>query len=133
MSKKINPHLDQKLIDFLIGVNEGNPVPFSKNHKANLQNLLANYREKEQEKNDYLQLLAATSENSDKEFINQEIANLVEEQTTLIAEGKKMVLLEEGSKQNIVVEIRPGAGGTEAGLFCRDLFRMYTKFAESKK
>jgi len=31
-----------------------------------------------------------------------------------------------------VVEIRAGTGGDEAGLFAADLFRMYTRFAESR-
>lgn len=33
---------------------------------------------------------------------------------------------------NIIVEIRAGAGGEEAALFASDLFRMYTKFSEKK-
>ena len=32
--------------------------------------------------------------------------------------------------RNVVIEIRAGAGGKEAGLFAGDLFRMYTRFAE---
>ncbi len=32
--------------------------------------------------------------------------------------------------KNIIVEIRAGTGGEEAGLFAGDLFRMYTKYAE---
>lgn len=35
-------------------------------------------------------------------------------------------------KNDIIVEIRPAAGGDEAGLFAADLFRLYTRFAESK-
>lgn len=34
--------------------------------------------------------------------------------------------------RNVIVEIRPAAGGEEAGLFAADLFRMYTRFAEQK-
>lgn len=34
--------------------------------------------------------------------------------------------------KNIIVEIRAGAGGEEAALFVKDLFEMYTKFANSK-
>ncbi len=33
-------------------------------------------------------------------------------------------------KKNVIVEIRAGAGGDEAGLFAGDLFRMYTMYAE---
>jgi len=32
----------------------------------------------------------------------------------------------------IILEIRAGAGGTEAGLFARDLWRMYQKYGESR-
>jgi peptide chain release factor 1 len=32
--------------------------------------------------------------------------------------------------KNAMVEIRAGTGGTEAGIFAADLFRMYTQFAE---
>ncbi len=35
--------------------------------------------------------------------------------------------------KNIIVEIRAGAGGDEAGLFAAELFRMYCKFAEKNK
>ncbi len=32
--------------------------------------------------------------------------------------------------RNVIVEIRAGAGGDEAGIFAADLFRMYTRYAE---
>ena len=32
-------------------------------------------------------------------------------------------------KQSVIIEIRAGAGGDEAGLFARDLYRMYSKYA----
>ena len=35
-------------------------------------------------------------------------------------------------EKNVIVEIRAGTGGEEAGLFAGDLFRMYTRYAESK-
>jgi len=34
--------------------------------------------------------------------------------------------------KDVIVEIRAGAGGDEAGLFAADLFRMYTRYAEKK-
>ena len=34
--------------------------------------------------------------------------------------------------RNTIIEIRAGAGGSEASLFASDLYRMYTKLAESK-
>lgn len=34
--------------------------------------------------------------------------------------------------ESIIIEIRAGAGGEEAAIFVRDLFRMYSKFASSR-
>jgi peptide chain release factor 1 len=47
----------------------------------------------------------------------------------------KMVLLPQDprDKKNVILEIRAGTGGEEAALFAASLFRMYTKYAESKK
>lgn len=36
------------------------------------------------------------------------------------------------ARQAVIVEIRAGTGGDEAGLFVADLFRMYSKYAQSK-
>ena len=36
-------------------------------------------------------------------------------------------------EKNVIVEIRAGAGGDEAALFAAELFRMYSKYAESKR
>lgn len=42
--------------------------------------------------------------------------------------------ISDGVNPNIaIVEIRSAAGGDEAGLFAGDLYRMYTRYAESKK
>lgn len=34
--------------------------------------------------------------------------------------------------KDVIIEIRPAAGGDEAGLFASELYRMYTRFAQSK-
>jgi peptide chain release factor 1 len=41
-----------------------------------------------------------------------------------------MVEPDPNDDKNVIVEIRPGAGGEEAGLFAGDLYRMLTKYAE---
>ncbi|MCS6909767.1 MAG: peptide chain release factor 1 [Anaerolineales bacterium] len=35
-------------------------------------------------------------------------------------------------EKDVIVEIRAGAGGEEAGIFAADLFRMYTRYAEKR-
>ncbi len=36
-------------------------------------------------------------------------------------------------EKNIIIEVRAGAGGDESALFAAELFRMYSKYAESQK
>ena len=42
------------------------------------------------------------------------------------------ILMENQDKQSVIIEIRAGTGGDEAGLFARDLYRMYSKYAQSQ-
>jgi peptide chain release factor 1 len=43
-----------------------------------------------------------------------------------------MVERDPNDDKNVIVEIRAGAGGEEAGLFAADLYRMLTKYAERR-
>jgi len=50
-------------------------------------------------------------------------------------EGRLEVLLipkDPNDEKNVIVEVRGAAGGDEANIFALDLYRMYTKFAESR-
>lgn len=53
----------------------------------------------------------------------------------VIEEELKVLLLpkDENDEGNVIVEIRAGVGGDEAGLFAGDLFRMYTMFADRNR
>ena len=68
-----------------------------------------------------------------RELVELELPGLQTERTTL--EGQIQLLLlptDPNDKKNIVLEIRGGEGGEEASLFAADLFRMYSRFAETK-
>ncbi|MFW5754719.1 MAG: peptide chain release factor 1 [Marinilabiliaceae bacterium] len=58
----------------------------------------------------------------------------LEEKQPKMEEEIKMLLLpgDPEDSKNAVLEIRAGTGGDEASIFAGDLFRMYTKFCESK-
>jgi peptide chain release factor 1 len=43
-----------------------------------------------------------------------------------------MVERDPNDQKNVIVEIRPGAGGDEAGLWAGDLYRMLTRYAERR-
>ena len=66
-----------------------------------------------------------------------EIATMAEEelralQSERAALGEKIMDMEKNFPDNLILEIRAGAGGDEAGLFAVELFSMYTKFAASR-
>lgn len=72
------------------------------------------------------------SEEELKELAKIEISELGE-QINSIEEDLKILLLpkDPNDDKNVIVEIRAGAGGDEAGLFAADLFRMYMRYAEN--
>jgi peptide chain release factor 1 len=79
-------------------------------------------------------LLAETGDQEMKELAEMEISSLTEEIFKL--EGKlKLMLVPRDSRdgRNVILEIRAGAGGDEAGLFASDLYRMYSRYAERQK
>lgn len=67
------------------------------------------------------------------ELAREEIAALKDKLDSLEQELKMLMLPQDPlDKKNIIVEIRAGTGGEEAALFAADLFRMYSRYAETK-
>jgi peptide chain release factor 1 len=66
-------------------------------------------------------------------MVKQEIEKL-ETKLESQLQGLKLALVpkDASDERDIIMEIRAGAGGDEAGLFAADLFRMYTRYAQSK-
>ncbi len=68
------------------------------------------------------------------ELARSEIESFEKKKGKLVAELKELLVPRDPLEgRNTIVEIRAGTGGDEAALFARDLFRMYTRFAERKK
>ncbi len=62
-----------------------------------------------------------------------ELKELRERELKLKAELKLLLLPKNPyDEKNVFLEIRAGAGGDESSLFAQDLFRMYSRYAESK-
>ena len=63
----------------------------------------------------------------------EEVKRLQAENEKLIEELRELLLPKDpNDDKNIIVEIRGAAGGDEANIFAGDLFRMYTRYAESQ-
>ena len=77
------------------------------------------------------QELAKGSDADIRELAEQELTSLKTRRDELLAEMKFLLVPKDpNDKKNVVLEIRAGTGGDEAGLFAGNLFRMYLRFAE---
>ena len=66
-------------------------------------------------------------------LVKQEVESLETQLDHLLRELKLALLPKDpNEKRDIIMEIRAGAGGDEAGLFSADLFRMYSRYAQAK-
>ena len=69
-----------------------------------------------------------------KEMAEMEIEELDAKIPELESKVKMLLVpADPEDSKNVILEIRAGTGGDEASLFAGDLFRMYTKFCESKR
>ena len=67
------------------------------------------------------------------EMAKEEIEELKEKKLQFEEKIKMMLIPKDpDDDKDVIVEIRAGTGGDEAGLFAGDLFRMYSRFAELK-
>jgi peptide chain release factor 1 len=77
------------------------------------------------------------SEGQDSEFtalIKEEVAALTARLTTLETDLHTMLLPRDpNDERGVIMEIRAGTGGDEAALFAADLFRMYSRYADSQR
>ena len=68
-----------------------------------------------------------------REMAKEEVSSLESRQETLEGELKVLLMPKDARDgKNVILEIRAGTGGEEAGLFAGDLFRMYLRYAEAR-
>lgn len=80
--------------------------------------------------NDTKELMEAEDDEEFVELAQEELKELNEKKSRLERDLKLMLLPKDPNEgKNIIVEIRAGTGGNEAGLFAAELFRMYNRYA----
>ena len=79
------------------------------------------------------EMLAAEDDPEIKEMAREELA-AAQERVPQLEEEIKLLLIpaDPEDDKNVIMEIRGGTGGDEAALFAGDLFRMYSKYCETK-
>jgi len=109
--------------------------------KSHLEPLIEKEKEIEKIEKEIEENKKLISTESDQELVSlahQEISNLSQKRADLKSQLQELLkkkndpssLSEDVS--SIIIEIRAGTGGDEAALFAGDLFRMYSRYAESK-
>ena len=92
------------------------------------------YKQTKKNIDDSLELLETENDEEMRELAKEELAQSKEDMVQIEQELKILLLPKDPmDDKNVVVEIRAGAGGDEAALFAADLFRMYSKYAESRR
>ena len=80
---------------------------------------------------------AMVAEESDAElrtYAQEELARLGERLSQVENDLKVLLVPKDpNDEKNVVVEIRAGTGGDEATLFAAEMFRMYSRYAESQR
>jgi peptide chain release factor 1 len=134
--KKINSRyedINAQLSDSEIISDRNKMISLSK-ERSDLEDIINVYKEYDSVLNDISVNKEIISSENDKElieFAETELAELNEQQEKL-EEKIKFILLpkDPNDDKDVIVEIRAGTGGDEAGLFAGDLFRMYSRYAE---
>jgi len=79
------------------------------------------------------QQLIGSSDNEISELAKEELTPLNQQKAGLLAQLDTLTNPANAElSKDIILEIRAGTGGDEAAIFAGDLFRMYTRYAESK-
>jgi peptide chain release factor 1 len=104
--------------------------------RARIEDVVGKYRQYKTTAKTLAETKAMLSDGLDEEMtalVKQEIVSLESQLEHRLQELKRsLVPKDPNDEKNIIVEIRAGAGGEEAGLFAADLFRMYSRYAQSK-
>jgi peptide chain release factor 1 len=107
---------------------------YSREH-ADLNKIVSVFRKYKQaitELNDSMDLLK-DGDPDIKAMARAEVEALTLKKNSLENDLKKLLLPKDSNDdKNVLIEIRAGTGGEEAGLFASDLFRMYSRYAENK-
>ncbi len=105
--------------------------------RSSLQDIVDAYRQYQRgaaELDDARELLQAAEDADMRELASDEVAELEASNASLLEKLRLMLLPKDPrDNKNVIVEIRAGAGGDEAGIFAGDLMRLYTRYAESNK
>jgi len=114
-------------------VDYGKVAELSK-EKADLEEVVAALRQFRKAKQELREARQLRDDPELGEMVGEEIEHLEGEIEALENEIKRLLLPKDPRDgKDVIVEIRAGAGGDEAGIWAGDLFRMYSRYAEERR
>lgn len=92
------------------------------------------YKKTKQSIEDSVEMLESENDEEMRELLKEELSDCKSRIVDIENELKVLLIPKDPmDEKNVIVEIRAGAGGDEAALFASELFRMYSKYAESRR
>jgi len=103
---------------------------------AELSEIVAKHREYKQIEKDLAgahQMFIEADDQEMKQLAHEEEKQLAARKETVERELKLLLLPKDpNDEKSVILEIRAGTGGDEAGIFAGDLYRMYSRYAETQ-
>jgi peptide chain release factor 1 len=116
----------------------GDSSKYQKTAKAHseLSEIVEKYREYKDLQKGIEESKAMVAEESDADlraYAQEELVRLEERVAATESELKVLLIPKDpNDEKNVILEIRAGTGGDEASLFAAEIFRMYTRYAETQ-
>ena len=127
--------LEAKLSDPKVMAKQTEYARLAKEHAnvAKMDDLYVEFQKTAEQLLENQQMMAQETDDEMLAMIKGDVADLIDRQAALEQQLKILLLpTDPNDQKNILLEIRAGTGGDEAALFAADLFRMYTRYAESQ-
>src|SRR5260370_4412037 len=103
---------------------------------AELSEIVAKHREYKQIEKDLAgahQMFLEADDAEMKQLAHEEEKHLAARKETVERELKLLLIPKDpNDEKSVILEIRAGTGGDEAGIFAGDLYRMYSRYAETQ-
>lgn len=117
-------------------INDQNKFRSLSKEYAQLEDVVKNFKQYQNHEDDLISAQEMLQEDDAemKEMAEDEIKQAKKSMQDLELELQKLLLPKDPNDDcNVFVEVRAGTGGDEAAIFAGDLFRMYSRYAESKR
>ncbi len=102
--------------------------------RAEIEDLVTGIREYKKARKDLVETEGLLEDPEMRDLAQAEIEPLRARIVGLESQLKTMLLPKDpNDSKSVIIEIRPAAGGDEAGLFANELYRMYARYAERRR